>query len=143
MANRVLLGKRGSDYGLFVSKPTKDVTSADRKDLIFDSTDLRTSTVHAIKEITISSGTGSVNLNSDGSSMGFIPYVLWTQISGNNILGQTGHFSWSFDGGQATFSYGTDFAAHVSNTSITITRTLNSGYASGTFKFLVFNIPAE
>lgn len=28
MSNRVLLGKRGSDYGLFVSKPGEDVTNA-------------------------------------------------------------------------------------------------------------------
>ena len=143
MANRVLLGKRGSDYGLFVSKPTKDVTSADRKDLIFDSTDLRSSSVHAIKEITISSGTGSVNLNADGSSMGFIPYILWTQIDGNDVIGMTGHFSFSIDGSGASFNMGTDFAAYVSNTTINITRTLTSGASSGTFKFIVFNIPAE
>ena len=143
MANRVLLGKRGSDYGLFVSKPTKDVTSADRKDLIFDTTDLRTSSIHGIKEITLSSGTGNVNHNSNGSSMGFIPFILWTQVSGNDVLGQTGHFSFSIGGGGATFSYGTDFAAYVSNTTTYITRTMYSGYTSGTFKILIFNIPAE
>jgi len=143
MANRVLLGQRGSDYGLFVSKPTKDVTSANRKDLIFDSTDLRSSSIHGIKEITLSSGTGSVNHNSNGSSMGFIPFILWTQISGNNVLGQTGHFNWSFGGGGVSFSWGTDFIAEVSNTSTLIKRTMYSGYTSGTFKVLIFNIPAE
>ena len=34
---RVLLGKKGSDYGLFVSKPGVDVEDADEKDLLFNS----------------------------------------------------------------------------------------------------------
>ena len=140
MSERVLLGKRGSDYGLFVSRPGSDVTSADRKDLIFDSTDLRTSSIHGIKEITLSSGTGNVNHNTDASSMGFIPFILWTQVSGNDVLGQTGHFNWSFGG---SYSFGTDFVAYVSNTTTYITRTMYSGYTSGTFKILIFNIPAE
>ena len=142
MANRVLLGKRGSDYGLFVSKPTKDVTSADRKDLIFDSTDLRTSAVYAIKEVSISSGStnGSVNINADGSSLGFIPYVLWTQISGNDILGQPWHFSFSFSG--PSFTIGNDYMCEVSNTAITI-RSGNNATNAATFKILVFLIPAE
>ena len=145
MANRVLLGKRGSDYGLFVSKPGSNVVSADRKDLIFDSTDLRSSSVHAIKEITLSSGSGSVNLNADGSSMGFIPFILWAQVSGNNVLGQTGSFSFTLPEGQnpATFNMGTDFIAYVSNTTINIIRTMTSGSSTGTFKILIFNIPAE
>jgi hypothetical protein len=145
MTERVLLGKRGSDHGLFVAKPgiSGALTSMNRKDLIFDSTDLRTSSIHAIKEITLSSGTGSVNHNSNASSMGFIPFILWTQISGNNIIGQTGHFSFSYGGGGAQFSWGTDFVAEVSNTSTLIKRTMYTGYASGTFKVLIFNIPAE
>jgi hypothetical protein len=38
MSKRVLLGKKGSTYGLFISKPGVDVTSADTDQLIFDST---------------------------------------------------------------------------------------------------------
>ena len=37
MSKRVLLGKKGSTYGLFISKPGVDVTSADTDQLIFDS----------------------------------------------------------------------------------------------------------
>lgn len=37
MANRVLLGKRGSDYGLFVSKSGSNVVSCDDDDMLFDS----------------------------------------------------------------------------------------------------------
>ena len=38
MSQRVLLGKKGSTYGLFISKPGVNVTSADSDQLIFDST---------------------------------------------------------------------------------------------------------
>ena len=37
MANRVLLGKKGSEYGLWVSKVGQDVTSAGSNNLLFDS----------------------------------------------------------------------------------------------------------
>ena len=37
MANRVLLGKRGSEYGLWVSKPGSNVVSCDPEDMLFDS----------------------------------------------------------------------------------------------------------
>jgi len=142
MANRVLIGERGSDYGLFISKPGSNVISADRKDLIFDSTDLRTSAIHGIKEVSISSGSssGSVNLNSNGSSMGFIPFVLWTEISGNDVLGQKWHFG--FDWTTGTSSIGSDYMCEVTNTAITM-RNSRALTPAATFKCLVFNIPAE
>ena len=45
MANRVILGKGrgtgGSDYGLWISKPGKEVLTCDPEDLMFDSNDLK------------------------------------------------------------------------------------------------------
>lgn len=38
MANRIIFGNLGSTYGLKVSKPGYDVTSAASQDLLFDST---------------------------------------------------------------------------------------------------------
>ena len=38
--NRVQLGKRGSEYGLWVSKPGSEVTTCDQEDMIFDSTNM-------------------------------------------------------------------------------------------------------
>lgn len=38
MANRIILGNLGSTYGLKVSKPGYDVTTAASQDLLFDST---------------------------------------------------------------------------------------------------------
>jgi hypothetical protein len=145
MGERVLLGKRGSDYGLFVAKPgiSGDLTDMDRKDLIFDSTDLRASAIHGIKEVIISSGntTGSVNLNSNGSSLGFIPFVLWTEISGNDIVGQRWHFAWGGISNPGYFKIGNDFMCEVTNTAITMRHT--DATTAATFKCLVFNIPAE
>ena len=40
MANRGLLGKRGSEYGLWVSKPGSNVVSCDPEDMLFDSTNM-------------------------------------------------------------------------------------------------------
>lgn len=37
MTNRVLLGKKGTEYGLWISKPGKDVTTAAVQDLLFSS----------------------------------------------------------------------------------------------------------
>ena len=48
MGNRVILGKRGSDFGLFVSQNNEDVTdTTDTTPLAFDSRAVRGLTVHA------------------------------------------------------------------------------------------------
>ena len=40
MANRVQLGKRGSEYGLWISKPGANVLTCDQEDMLFDSTNM-------------------------------------------------------------------------------------------------------
>ena len=40
MANRVQLGKRGSEYGLWISKPGSNVLTCDQEDMLFDSTNM-------------------------------------------------------------------------------------------------------
>ena len=40
MANRVQLGQRGSEYGLWVSKPGANVLTCDQEDMLFDSTNM-------------------------------------------------------------------------------------------------------
>ena len=48
MGNRVILGNRGSDYGLFVSQNNEDVTdTTDTTPLAFDARAVRGLTVHA------------------------------------------------------------------------------------------------
>jgi len=95
MANRVLFGKRGSDYGLFVSKPGANVVSCDPEDMLFDS---------RRKEIVsnpLTSGTGTVTfsgtssasnyLNTDtgfinyGTTYDYVPVLVYCFVdSGNN-----------------------------------------------------------
>ena len=66
MANRVLFGKRGSDYGLFVSKPGANVISCDPEDMLFDS---------RRKEIVsnpFTSGTGTVTFSGTSSASNYL-----------------------------------------------------------------------
>ena len=47
MANRVIVGKRGSDYGVFVSKEGENVLTCADKQLLFDSRKNRTGQIYA------------------------------------------------------------------------------------------------
>jgi len=84
MANRVLLGKRGtSDYGLYVSRPTQDVTSTS-SGLIFDSNNAQKGFNVVAK--------GQGILNSNGSrtfshGLGFRPFVEVTYTKAANMVG--------------------------------------------------------
>jgi len=68
MANRVLVGKRGSDYGLFVSTSGQDVTTSSNA-LGFDSRASETLIVHSVSEgvlvpqVTNTSGTQLTRTN--------------------------------------------------------------------------------
>ena len=106
MANRVLFGKRGSDYGLFVTKPGANVISCDPEDMLFDS---------RRKEIVsnpLTSGTGTVTftnssggsyLNTDtgfvnfGTTYDFIPILIFCFVDSNtNIVYPMYHeLAWS------------------------------------------------
>ena len=77
MTDRVLLGEKGSDYGLWVSRPNKEVTSVGREDLIFSSEDLRTGMLLRMMDLTLSnSAYNDVYFNGDQSSIGYIPFVI-------------------------------------------------------------------
>ena len=89
MSNRVLLGKRGSDYGLFVSKPTQDVTNAAvSTNLSFDSRALGSLYVAGegspLKgESSIAAPSGSPTADTISHSLGYIPAyaVRWCYAS--------------------------------------------------------------
>jgi hypothetical protein len=78
MANRVLLGKRGSDYGLWVSKPGVNVLTCDPEDMIFD-TDLDYGQV--VAKGSVSSATNVSVTVRDGVD----PYVVAKGYSGTTI----------------------------------------------------------
>jgi len=80
MSNRVLLGARGSDYGLFVSKPGEDVADAtDSTNLSFDSRALGTYIVAG--EGTPLKGEGTITSSNSyntaviSHSLGYIPTI--------------------------------------------------------------------
>lgn len=142
MANRVLLGNKGSDYGLWISKPSVDVTSANRRDLIFDSTDGRTGNVLKILDLTVSNATsGVVYFNGDQSSIGYIPFILISEIDGSNVEGLTWYYNLFFSGG-LQYDIGAQYNVFVSNASVSLSKYDNSSF-SETFRILVFAIPAD
>lgn len=82
MANRVLLGKRGSDYGLYVSRPGQDVTSTSSS-LIFDSNS-------AVKGFNVAArGQGILNAGATRTfshGLGFRPFVEVTYTNVANCV---------------------------------------------------------
>ena len=140
MANRVLLGKRGSDYGLFISKPGKDVTSVGREDLIFSSEDPHSSAVYGLLDVTIANGSSSGSATFS-TNPGYIPQVLWVQVDGNDVLGLRWFLSINLWIGQVIV--GTQYSCEVTTSGVTITS--NQGNVSGakTFRACVFAIPSS
>ena len=140
MANRVLLGKKGSDYGLFISKPGKDVTSVGREDLIFSSEDPHSSVIYALLDVTIDNGSSSGSATFS-TNPGYIPQVLWVEVDGNDVKGLNWFVSINIWIGQVIA--GTQYSCEVSASGVTINS--NTGNVSGakTFRACVFAIPAS
>ena len=82
MANRVLLGQRGSDYGLYVSRSGQDVTSTSSS-LIFDSNS-------AVKGFNVAArGQGILNAGASRTfshGLGFRPFVEVTYTNAENCV---------------------------------------------------------
>ncbi len=84
MGNRVLLGKKGSEYGLWVSKSGVNVTTAGVQDLLFDSSALETMTIYKSGTVSLTMGTTTnttyysdyVFYNADESALSYIPLVV-------------------------------------------------------------------
>ena len=86
MANRVLLGKRGSDYGLWVSKPGANVLTCDEEDMLIDANRAE------IVSQPLDSGTGTVVFSGTSSAWNY-----------NNT--NSGGVSGSFTSFNATYDY--------------------------------------
>tara|TARA_Y100000361_G_scaffold148688_1_gene161902 strand:- start:1228 stop:1752 length:525 start_codon:yes stop_codon:yes gene_type:complete len=95
MANRVLLGNRGGDYGLFVSKPGTNVLTCDEEDMLLDSRrkEIVSNPLQSGSSTITFSGTSSAGnyLNSDtgdisfGVTYDYIPTLVYCFVdSGNN-----------------------------------------------------------
>ena len=140
MVGRVLLGKKGSNYGLYVSRPGKEVTTVGREDLIFSSDDTRTSQVLKIIDVTLSSAaTATVNYNGDGSSIGYIPFIIATEVDGDEIKGLP--WEYAFSAWTGVYNIGSKWKVSTTNSAVTIADSQGAS-SSGTFRVLVFAIPA-
>ncbi len=91
MANRVIIGKIGSDFGLKVSKPGVDVTSGADKDMLFDSTSVRTGLVYA-GGAGLQLGDSAQNFLTTGSKpdLGYPPLVIFSEKNNGEIDIQDG-----------------------------------------------------
>jgi len=105
MANRVVLGKRNNgDYGLFISPPGVDATTASDGDLAFSTTWTQAASIHAEGLISLDSNPGWVSF----PALPYTPHVIagwydsnsgYYYYSQNEVFGTGG--SW---GGQ-TFNF--------------------------------------
>jgi len=82
MANRVLLGKKGTEYGLWISKPGKDVTTANVQDLLFStsSSDYKYAQILAQGTHTFPTTAGSTHTVTVPCVNNVKPYVIWYSI---------------------------------------------------------------
>jgi len=105
MANRVILGKGrgtgGSDYGLWISKPGKEVLTCDPEDLMFDSNDRKYGEVLAAGSFT---GSASIQVQMPNNKPPFV-YTQRFNSAGGFQIGEAGvNISYSFSGTVCTVS---------------------------------------
>lgn len=88
MTNRVLLGNLGSNtFGLKVSKEGADVTTCAQKDLLFDSTSVRTGLVYAgAKGLNLGDSADNFLTTGSKASLGYIPLVIAVEKNMGNRL---------------------------------------------------------
>jgi hypothetical protein len=105
MANRVLLGNRGSDYGLFVSKPGANVLTCDEEDMLLDSRrkEIISNPLQSGSATITFSGTSSDSnyLNSNtgdinfGVTYDYIPTVVYCFVDGSTVYPMYYENQWS------------------------------------------------
>lgn len=87
MANRVLLGKKGSDYGLWVSRPGQNVLTANDADMLF-STSAEVVTVMQSGVVQLTAA-GAGRFDTVPLNYGYTPFVRVTMIIDNSNAGVT------------------------------------------------------
>ena len=137
MANRVLLGEHDSlGYGMYVSKPTKDVASATKDDLIFNSNSISSSLVHQIVDVTISSGNSSGTGTITG--LAYVPFINFTEYDSGGVRGLRFESSLYSSGGgmggagRHNIKF-THWKAYTTNTTITISTWPTTDYYNNTY----------
>ena len=128
MANRVLVGKRGSDYGVFVSKTSQNVLTCADNQLLFDSRKSRTGQIYA----------GASNLNFVEDSDDQEAYVRGTAnlfftafSNGGNLTGK----KIIIDGTTVTLSTTTTIAGQTYTSVDNMKTDINAASISGVTSF--------
>ena len=141
MANRVLLGKgtraRGtSNYGLWISRPGKDVLTCSDDQLIFDTDKGGTADIKGLFQLQVVSGVGEGQATSGSLAANTSATISYTNFSWNfgvvPIFGSA--FSTTGSGSGTQFN-GQSFTINsISTSGVNITNTTNSAQV---FKFSV------
>ena len=130
MSKRILLGKKGSTYGLFISKPGVDVDNANTDQLIFDSTAKGYGQAIFKETITLSRGTSQTRTFSTQNIPNPTIIILGEQfLQVSNVTGT-----------QATFLVPNTYSsmtAVYSTTNIFTTGTTTQTPASTTITYMV------
>lgn len=113
MANRILLGKKGTEYGLWISKPGVDVTTASVDDLLFSSSNstYKYGQILAQGSYSFSSTAGQTHSVTVTMPANKEPFVYWyvssssTQFTPYSILTGDVDVSYSFSGNNTTVQF--------------------------------------
>ena len=134
MASRILIGNNGTNYGLFVSRPGKNVVGANEDDLIFNTNGSNTTNFLGFIQLgqvgsTTNNTTGDVTQNSNSTSNQGITQLNTTD--GMEIVGEAtnGGFIQSGSTTGSTHTLATD-------ASLTIRGITHSNQNSRNYKFI-------
>lgn len=125
MANRIVLGKgrntTDTDYGLWISKPGKDVLTCDPEDLLFDSNNRKYGEVLASG---VFSGSASVVVEAPNGEPPFVYLQVFNSLGGIKVGDQdASRVSYSFSGTSCTISL---YTFHSSITAVYVILSLGT-----------------
>jgi len=126
MANRVLIGTRNSQEGIYVSRPGKNVLTCTDDELIFKMDDGASGTIkglYQLQPITGTASTATTSISAGATATISISNFSWTNGVVPYALGSVGSGS---TGGSNSASMGFTIGT-VSTSSISITNNLSSG----------------
>ena len=133
MANRVILGKKGSDYGLFISKPALDVTSEGNDDMLLSSDLPSMGQVLFFQKIDVGgSATVTQAYNNQGGVKTFC--MFWTN---KDYDGGATSSHYTIDMGFAASVVGLTITNEYTNSTTNTIRIVNASYSNSSVIVLV------
>ena len=129
--SRILIGKNGSDYGIFVSRPGKNVVGANEDDLIFNTNNSDTTNFLGFLQLgqvgsTTNNTTGDVTQNSNSTSNQGITQLNTTD--GMEIVGEGTDGGFVGSGSTTSSSFSLEATASLTIRGITHTNQNSKNY---------------